>query len=185
MLELVIWYLAGLLIWAVFTVLIYKSVCLRTQKKWPRRLALAIMILLPTWDVALALALYKPACWTWAKMEYYGDCGPLEGEGCGNLNSVSARSSPVGDCPYIVGRWQISGKGFSFLKIEYFDTRCRKTVGVTRDYFVEKYIATGFIPFFSWVLESQDRPVWLWCPGEKVWTEFERKLLKKNSGGDE
>ena len=176
---LLIWYLAGLLIWAVFTILIYKSVCLRTQKRWPRCLALAIMILIPTWDVVLALALYKPACWTWAKMEYYGDCGPLEGEACDGLDLGAARSFPDEECPYTIERNKFSGIGFSFLYIKYIDTRCNKTVGVTKDFFVKRYFATGFIPFFSWVLDEQGRGVWLWCPGERTWIEFENKLLKK------
>lgn len=155
MLELVIWYLAGLLIWAVFTVLIYKSVCLRTQKKWPRRLALAIMILLPTWDVVLGAVLYKPACMLLAKEKYYGDRGELVGYDCSRFELVYNTEDVYSTCPYRVEQGIYSIGLLEVTIDEYFDVRCAKVVGERTDVFLKEYFPMYFVPFFTWAIGGE------------------------------
>ncbi|WP_040371233.1 hypothetical protein [Alkalidesulfovibrio alkalitolerans] len=151
MLELVIWYLSGLLIWAVFTVLIYKSVCLRTQKKWPRRLALAIMILLPTWDVVLGAVLYKPACMLLAKEKYYGDCGELVGYDCSRFELVYNTEDVYSTCPYRSSR-STASVGLLFIAMdEYRDIRCDRVIGKRTNVFLREYFPMYLVPFFTWV----------------------------------
>ncbi|EPR30942.1 hypothetical protein dsat_1069 [Alkalidesulfovibrio alkalitolerans DSM 16529] len=154
MLELVIWYLAGLLIWAVFTVLIYKSVCLRTQKKWPRRLALAIMILLPTWDFVLGAVLFKPACMLLAKQEYYGDCGELVGYDCSRFSLGYNPDDVYEVCPYRVDRKRYVVGLMSVVMSDYYDVRCGKRIGRRDNVFLREYFPMYLFPFFTWIAGS-------------------------------